>query len=113
MSCEQALVIGYKPRETPFETSKTQSLGLCSERCCNDDKCGIYSYQNNTKTCDLFEFPPNQLIYLPLPSTKNMVYTGDQNLNTGILMKRKIMTWVPWLALIIILLMLFCYYIGR
>lgn len=109
MSCEQAIVIGYKPREDPFFESIEISLGECSQKCCDKDSCGIFSYLSTKGTCQLFEFPPDQMIYLPLPSTKNMIRTGDPNLNTGILMKRKIMTWVPWLALLIILLTLICY----
>lgn len=110
MSCEQTVWVGYEPvTSEPIDTTQATSLGECSQRCCNDGRCGIYSYYGDTGQCTTYRLP-DQLIYLPFPTTRDMLYTGDPKLNTGVLMKRKITTWVPWLAVIVIVLaMLWCW----
>lgn len=114
MSCEQVIVVGYEPDSSHKMIGQFQShsLGDCSNRCCTSEECDIFSYEGSStsggggRKCTLYKFP-EQPIYLPFPNTKNMNYTGNMSLNTGILMKRKIMTWIPWIALIILLFMIF------
>lgn len=106
MSCEQAIYNGYLPTHKPFDVSQQESLARCSQKCCdtnNDDKsCGIYSYWESSGRCNLYELP-DQPFYLPLPSVRDMVNTKNSDINTGILMKRKIITWVPWLIMFLLL----------
>lgn len=111
-SCEQVLVSGYAPNSDHkiIKSVKVKNVSECSDRCCSDRRCGIFSYQEGDGTCTLFKFP-DQLIYLPFPNTKNMVRT-ENNLVTGILMKRKIETWMPWivfLAIVIFVLSMYLY----
>jgi hypothetical protein len=111
MSCEQAIFVGYgEPSGSKvIDNLKTSSLGDCSQKCCDNQMCGIYSfYSDGTGRCIHYQLP-DQLLYLEIPSTKNMKFSGDKFLNTGILMKRKIMTWIPWLILIVLICMGICY----
>ncbi len=122
MSCEQAIYQGYVPKYKPFNISTTQSLAECSQKCCDTNTmsghisgskmCGIYSYMEDTGVCALFNLP-DQPFYLPLPSVRDMINVGNQKINTGILMKRKIITWLPWIMMIVgVLLIIFGYPFG-
>lgn len=116
MSCEQAIYAGYLPTYKSFDISVQPSLSHCAQKCCNTNEegrsCGIYTYWGydpSTKTpgrCHLYQFP-DQPFYLPLPSVRDMINTHDPNINTGILMKRKITTWIPWLIMILLVLIIF------
>lgn len=105
MSCEQAIFANYIPRYKPFDISKTNSLAQCSQKCCESNteqkSCGIYTYSESNNDCYLYRLP-DQPFYLPLPSMRDMVQMPG--VNTGILMKRKIVTWIPILILIILFL---------
>lgn len=109
MSCEQAIYAEYIPTYKPFDVSEQPSLAHCSQKCCNTNEegrsCGIYSFWGSTGRCHLYQFP-DQPFYLPLPSVRDMIKINE-NVNTGILMKRKIVTWIPWLIMIIIVLLIF------
>jgi len=113
MSCEQAIYHSYIPNYEPFDVSKQLSLAFCSQKCCDTNSeeasCGIYSYWQNSGECRLYELP-DQPYYLPLPSVKDMIDTKNPYVNTGVLMKRKIVTWIPWLILFILIAMAFCYF---
>lgn len=122
MSCEQAIYAGYIPNYKPFDVSVQSSLAKCSQKCCdtNEDNksCGIYSYwgydSDSPGRCHLYQFP-DQPFYLPLPSVRDMINVQDPSVNTGILMKRKIVTWIPWLIMIVLLIMIFVsvYFRGK
>ena len=109
MSCEQAIYNGYLPTYKPFDVSQQPSLALCSQKCCdtNEDgrSCGIYSYwggrSQSAGTCKLYQLP-DQMFYLPLPSIRDMINTKNPDINTGILMKRKIVTWIPLLIMFVL-----------
>ena len=109
MSCEQAVYQGYLPAYSPFDVSFQDSLAQCSQKCCDTNKegesCGIYSYWGGSSAtagkCHLYQLP-DQPFYLPFPSVRDMVNTKNSDINTGILMKRKIFTWIPWLFMIVL-----------
>jgi hypothetical protein len=105
MSCEQAIYKGYLPAYAPFDVSTQDSLAQCSQKCCDTniegESCGIYSYWESLGRCNLYQLP-DQPFYLPLPSVRDMVNTKNPDINTGILMKRKIFTWIPWLIMFIL-----------
>lgn len=119
MSCEQSIFKSYIPAYKPFDISNQNSLADCSQKCCetNDENgsCGIYSYWPGKAIeraavgtrggadpgrCHLYQLP-DQPLYLPLPSVKNMIPVKS-NVITGILMKRKITTWIPLVIIIIL-----------
>lgn len=117
MSCEQSIFKGYIPAYKPFDISNQSSLADCSQKCCesNDENrsCGIYSYwptigwtsgkddlSAGPGRCHLYQLP-DQPFYLPLPSVRNMIPVKS-NVTTGILMKRKITTWIPLIIIIIL-----------
>jgi hypothetical protein len=112
MSCEQVLVSGYRPNEDHevIGVTAVKNVSECSDRCCGDERCGIFSY--GPGKCTLYRFP-DQPVYLPFPNTKNMVRVDDKNLVTGILMKRKIATWMPWIFWIIVLFIFSMWYTGH
>lgn len=107
MTCEQALFAGYTFAEDPIRSFESDNVVSCSQACCDEGECLSFSFDSDTKICKLFPFP-DVPIYLPLPSTKAMVYSGDQNQLSGVLMKRKISTWVPWLIGLILIALLLC-----
>src|SRR4029078_12055576 len=112
MSCEQVLISGYIPSEkTIISEISAKSIAECSDECCISGECDIFSYNSDTKKCLLHRFP-YQWIYLPFPNYKNMTPTSD-NIITGVLMKKKIATWLPWIAIIIIILVFWCYIRGH
>lgn len=105
MSCEQAIVEKYIPSHNPYRTTRVNSIYECSSLCCSDGRCGLYTYISGGDTssvCHHFSFPT--MPYIPFPSTRNMTYTGNQKMITGILMKRKILTWIPFLVGLIVIL---------
>lgn len=109
MSCEQAIVSGFMPKDVPLDAIPSKSLTQCSQSCCDDLNCGIYSYFPDLDVCFLFALP-DQPIYIPFPSTKNMEKINGVRVETGTLMKRKISTWIPWIILIILVTMAFIGY---
>lgn len=112
MSCEQVLISKYVPStQTIISNSYEENIAECSNKCCNESNCSIFSYNETTRNCNLHRFP-YQWIYLPFPNTKNMTPTTE-NIVTGIIMKRKIMTWVPWIAILIIIFSFWCYIRGH
>jgi hypothetical protein len=120
MSCEQAIYARYVPKYEPFDVSIQSSLAKCSQKCCDtnyeDESCGIYSYWNGSSSlpgqCHLYKFP-DQPFYLPLPSVRDMKDTKDPFVNTGILMKRKIFTWIPWISIIVILFIISIFFFWK
>lgn len=111
MSCEQAIYAGVIPKYPPFSITNVQNIAECSQNCCNTNEenrsCGIFSYipsatSANQASCLLFQLP-DQPYYMPFPSIRDMNKT-EPNVVTGILMKRKIVTWIPILMMLIILL---------
>lgn len=112
MSCEQVLISKYIPSEkTLLKTLSVENIAGCSDRCCNLNDCGIFSYNSDTRQCLLYHFP-YQWIYLPFPNVKNMMRTSE-NIVTGVIMKRKIATWIPWIAIVIIIFVFWCYIRGH
>ena len=106
MACEQVLYSGYTfPQHLLLSSKPVPDIADCAQSCCGNSSCGTYTYNEKTTQCDLFRLP-DQLIYAPFPTTKNMIRTGDPQMISAILMKRKVATWIPWIMLIAVILLI-------
>lgn len=107
MSCEQVLYSGRKPTSEYelISSESNSSLRYCSQKCCNDSNCGIFHYNTTTGVCNLHKLP-KWLIYIPVPSAEPPVVdiSRDPNDVIGVLMKRKIRTWIPWIFAVLVLI---------
>ena len=113
MSCEQVLYENRTPTEEYSlisTTPKGSTLRECSQACCDTPDCGVFHYNSESKNCQLRRLP-KWLIYIPVPSNQPPVFdiSDSQADIVGVLMKRKIRTWIPWMMALVIIVLLAMY----